>query len=67
MIFYISEIVIDEDVHWSQLTYGDQAPDEALQQAAEDAREDVGADLLPHLTVYGPFEFDPHRPAARWR
>ncbi len=67
MIFYISEIVIDEDLHWSQLTYGDQSPEEALQQAADDARRDVGNDLLQYLKIYGPFQFDPDQPAASWR
>lgn len=66
MMVYISEIVVDDDLHWSQLTYGDQSPDDALRQAATDARFDVGEALLPHLKIYGPFEFDPNRPAAAW-
>ena len=67
MIFYLSEIVIGEECHWSQATYGDQSPDDALQQAAQDAGRDVGKNLLPHLKIYGPFEFEPGRPAASWR
>lgn len=67
MMFYLSEIVLDEDLHWSQTTYGDQSPAEALAQAAEDARHDVGDELLQHLKIYGPFQFDPDRPASRWK
>lgn len=66
MIFYVAEIVVDDDLHWSQLTYGDQEPEDALEQAARDARYDVGADLLQHLKIFGPFEFDADQPAARF-
>lgn len=67
MIFYVSEIVLDEELYWSQMTYGDQSPDDALGQAAEDARRDVGDAFLEYLKIYGPFEFDPQQPAARWQ